>query len=265
VTFSRRWRAWTSRTRRSRSQHRRRSALMAWTYSHGGSRTLASLAGSSTCRLRTARGFGTPSGRLAAPRPYPCWHRRLRDNRPAGEESPRIDFELSADYTVVEADVAWGTVKEEDFIGKDAHVSHRETPPVSPLCTLTIDDHRSGDDVKRYGEIRERKVLANRRAGASAGHIEAAADFIDDRLAVGGRNPARGRAGRERQGGRAAGGLSTWATAIRRRLPVATKPGSETSPSAWCLTGARPLRKDVWTGCQRILWSVPDRPQPQGG
>jgi glycine cleavage system aminomethyltransferase T/glycine/D-amino acid oxidase-like deaminating enzyme len=59
-------------------------------------------------------------------------------------------FELDADYTVVEADMAWGKVKEQDFVGKEAYVSHRESEPVAILCTLTVDDHTSKSGVKRY-------------------------------------------------------------------------------------------------------------------
>ena len=58
--------------------------------------------------------------------------------------------ELDADYTVVEADMAWWKVKDEDFIGKEAHVAHRAAEPVAMLCTLTIDDHVSRSGVKRY-------------------------------------------------------------------------------------------------------------------
>jgi glycine cleavage system aminomethyltransferase T len=59
-------------------------------------------------------------------------------------------FELEADYNVVEAGMAWGKVKEEDFIGKAAHVRHREEDPAAILCTLTVDDHSSNGGVKRY-------------------------------------------------------------------------------------------------------------------
>jgi glycine cleavage system aminomethyltransferase T/glycine/D-amino acid oxidase-like deaminating enzyme len=59
-------------------------------------------------------------------------------------------LELDADYTVVEADMAWGKVKEQDFVGKEAYVSHREQEPVAKLCTLTVDDHTSRNGVRRY-------------------------------------------------------------------------------------------------------------------
>src|SRR6476469_7263173 len=38
-------------------------------------------------------------------------------------------FELDADYDVVEAGMAWGRVKSPDFVGKEAHVAHREGEP----------------------------------------------------------------------------------------------------------------------------------------
>jgi glycine cleavage system aminomethyltransferase T len=59
-------------------------------------------------------------------------------------------FELDDDFTVVEADMAWGKVKEQDFVGKEAYVSHRESEPVALLCTLTVEDHTSKNGVKRY-------------------------------------------------------------------------------------------------------------------
>ena len=63
--------------------------------------------------------------------------------------------ELESEYTVVEADMAWGRVKEQDFVGKEAHVRHREEEPVAILCTLTIDDHTSSSGVARYPLGRE--------------------------------------------------------------------------------------------------------------
>jgi glycine cleavage system aminomethyltransferase T/glycine/D-amino acid oxidase-like deaminating enzyme len=63
--------------------------------------------------------------------------------------------ELDADYDVVEADMAWWKVKDEDFVGKAAHVAHRASEPVARLCTLTIDDHTSASGMKRYPLGRE--------------------------------------------------------------------------------------------------------------
>ncbi len=59
-------------------------------------------------------------------------------------------FELESEYTVVEAGMAWGPVKEEDFIGKEAHLRHRQEEPAALLCTLVVDDHRSSSGVERY-------------------------------------------------------------------------------------------------------------------
>ncbi|HEY2543505.1 MAG TPA: FAD-dependent oxidoreductase [Gaiellaceae bacterium] len=46
--------------------------------------------------------------------------------------------ELDQDYDVVEADMAWWKVKDEDFVGKAAHVAQREREPAATLCTLTM-------------------------------------------------------------------------------------------------------------------------------
>ena len=51
--------------------------------------------------------------------------------------------------------MAWWKVKAEDFVGKAAHLSHRDTEPAAKLCTLTIDDHTSSAGVKRYPLGRE--------------------------------------------------------------------------------------------------------------
>ncbi len=58
--------------------------------------------------------------------------------------------ELDGEYNVVEAGMAWGRVKDEDFIGKAAHLRHREEEPAALMCTLTVDDHTSSSGVKRY-------------------------------------------------------------------------------------------------------------------
>ncbi len=58
--------------------------------------------------------------------------------------------ELEGEYNVVEAGMAWGKVKEQDFIGKEAHLRHREAAPAAVMCTLTVDDHTSTSGVRRY-------------------------------------------------------------------------------------------------------------------
>ena len=59
-------------------------------------------------------------------------------------------FELDAEYDVVEAGMAWFKVKDEDFVGKEAHVRQRDSEPAAVMCTLTVDDHTSASGVKRY-------------------------------------------------------------------------------------------------------------------
>jgi glycine cleavage system aminomethyltransferase T/glycine/D-amino acid oxidase-like deaminating enzyme len=59
-------------------------------------------------------------------------------------------FELDGEYDAVEAGMAWWKVKDEDFIGREAHARQREEEPAAVLCTLTVDDHTSSSGVKRY-------------------------------------------------------------------------------------------------------------------
>jgi glycine cleavage system aminomethyltransferase T len=58
--------------------------------------------------------------------------------------------ELEGEFNVVEAGMAWGKVKDQDFVGKEAHVRHRSEEPAAIMCTLTVDDHTSKSGVKRY-------------------------------------------------------------------------------------------------------------------
>jgi glycine cleavage system aminomethyltransferase T len=58
--------------------------------------------------------------------------------------------ELETEYNVVEAGMTAPRVKEEDFIGKAAHLRHRSEELAAILCTLTVDDHRSKSGEKRY-------------------------------------------------------------------------------------------------------------------
>jgi glycine cleavage system aminomethyltransferase T/glycine/D-amino acid oxidase-like deaminating enzyme len=59
-------------------------------------------------------------------------------------------FELDSEYNVVEAGMAGASVKEQDFVGREAHLRHREEEPATILCTLTVDDHTSASGVRRY-------------------------------------------------------------------------------------------------------------------
>jgi glycine cleavage system aminomethyltransferase T/glycine/D-amino acid oxidase-like deaminating enzyme len=58
--------------------------------------------------------------------------------------------ELETEYNVVEAGMQAPRVKAEDFVGKEAHLRHREEEPAAVLCTLTVDDHKSRSGEKRY-------------------------------------------------------------------------------------------------------------------
>ena len=58
--------------------------------------------------------------------------------------------ELESEYTVVEAGMAGPRVKDEDFVGKGAHLRHRDDEPATVLCTLTVADHTSSTGAKRY-------------------------------------------------------------------------------------------------------------------
>ena len=58
--------------------------------------------------------------------------------------------ELETEYNVVEAGMTAPRVKEEDFIGKAAHLRQREEEPAAIMCTLTVDDHTSRSGEKRY-------------------------------------------------------------------------------------------------------------------
>jgi glycine cleavage system aminomethyltransferase T/glycine/D-amino acid oxidase-like deaminating enzyme len=59
-------------------------------------------------------------------------------------------FELETEYNVVEAGMSGPKVKDEDFVGKEAHLRHRDEEPAAIMCTLTVSDHTSKSGVKRY-------------------------------------------------------------------------------------------------------------------
>ena len=67
--------------------------------------------------------------------------------------------ELETEYDAVEAGMQRPRVKEQDFVGKEAHLRQREQEPAAILCTLTVDDHASASGVKRYPLGREPIVL----------------------------------------------------------------------------------------------------------
>jgi glycine cleavage system aminomethyltransferase T len=58
--------------------------------------------------------------------------------------------ELELDFDLVEAGMARPTVKDADFVGRDAYLRQRAEPPAAVLCTLTVDDPTSSSGKKRY-------------------------------------------------------------------------------------------------------------------
>jgi glycine cleavage system aminomethyltransferase T/glycine/D-amino acid oxidase-like deaminating enzyme len=58
--------------------------------------------------------------------------------------------ELELDFNLVEAGMARPTLKDADFVGREAYERQRSTPPVAVLCTLTVDDPTSSRGIKRY-------------------------------------------------------------------------------------------------------------------
>ncbi len=57
------------------------------------------------------------------------------------EKSFRLQgADLETEYTAIEAAIQRSLVKEADFHGKAAHLSHREEDPCAILCTMTLDD-----------------------------------------------------------------------------------------------------------------------------
>ena len=58
--------------------------------------------------------------------------------------------ELESEYSLVEAGMEPKKIKAEDFIGKEAHLLHRDETPVTTMCLLTVDDHTSSSGEKRY-------------------------------------------------------------------------------------------------------------------
>jgi glycine cleavage system aminomethyltransferase T/glycine/D-amino acid oxidase-like deaminating enzyme len=58
--------------------------------------------------------------------------------------------ELELDFNLVEAGMARPTLKDADFVGREAYERQRSAPPAAILCTLTVDDPTSASGVKRY-------------------------------------------------------------------------------------------------------------------
>ncbi|MFP3396054.1 FAD-dependent oxidoreductase [Brevibacterium sp. SIMBA_078] len=58
--------------------------------------------------------------------------------------------ELDSERSVVEVGMARPKVKSQDFVGKAAHLRHREEEPKTVLCSLTVHDHTSSSGERRY-------------------------------------------------------------------------------------------------------------------
>ena len=90
----------------------------------------ATSAGSCTCRSSRARGCGTWSAEAGEPHGIVPAGIGVYGTTGRLEKCYRaFGFELDGEYNVVEAGMAWGKVKDQDFVGKEAHVRHREEEP----------------------------------------------------------------------------------------------------------------------------------------
>jgi glycine cleavage system aminomethyltransferase T/glycine/D-amino acid oxidase-like deaminating enzyme len=58
--------------------------------------------------------------------------------------------ELTPDFNLVEAGMTRPRVKEQPFIGKEAYLAQRDSPPAAVMCTLTVDDNTSASGQPRY-------------------------------------------------------------------------------------------------------------------
>ena len=58
--------------------------------------------------------------------------------------------ELDSERSVVEVGMSRPKVKSQDFVGRAAHLRHREEEPKAVLCSLTVDDHTSASGQMRY-------------------------------------------------------------------------------------------------------------------
>ena len=58
--------------------------------------------------------------------------------------------ELELDFNLVEAGMARPTIKDQNFVGREAYLDQRSAGPAAVLCTLTLDDPTSKSGVKRY-------------------------------------------------------------------------------------------------------------------
>ena len=117
------------------------------------------------------RGCGTRSGRPAQPHGvvpvgigvYGTTGRLEKGYRAYG-------FELESEYNVVEAGMAGPRVKDEDFVGKEAYLRHREAEPAAdPLHADRrrphLGDRRQALHARPRADPHPRRRAADRRAG----------------------------------------------------------------------------------------------------
>jgi glycine cleavage system aminomethyltransferase T len=77
------------------------------------------------------------------------------------EKSYRLyGAELETEYNVVEAGMQRPKVKDTDFIGKEAHLRHRDEETVAILCTLTVDDNTAASNGKKRYMLGREPVLS---------------------------------------------------------------------------------------------------------
>ena len=111
--------------------------------------------------------------------------------------------ELETEYNVVEAGMSPPKVKDEEFVGKQAHLRHREEQPAAILCTLTVDDHRSKSGEKRYmlGRepilTREGKRIVDRKGRGSYVTSAGAGPSVGRHILMSYLTPEHARAGEE--------------------------------------------------------------------
>ena len=87
-------------------------------------------------------------GRAAARRSSPCGIGVYGTTGRLEKGYRAYGAELEAEYDVVEAGMSRRRVKEQDFVGKEAHLRQRDAEPAAILCTLTVDDHTSASGVE---------------------------------------------------------------------------------------------------------------------
>ena len=142
--------------------------------------------------------------------------------------------ELDPEHNVVEAGLTRPTVKEHDFVGKDAYLRHLEEEPAATMCTLTVDAPTSS--------VRRQEVHARRRADPDAGgerivdrkgrpsYVTSAGSGPSRRQAPVAGLPAAGARGRGRAAARPVHGRALPGNGGRRGHQAALRPGEHPHP-----------------------------------